>query len=272
MRLPWAPLAFALRASCACSELNPPVGTIAPGEAQNVRVGVRYAAYGEEKTILITVQSNDPLRSESTYHVFARCPEPLIVEPKQIAFDSVRPGTSLEAPLEMKMPDGRPLRESEFPGLESTNPYITLGRVRNAGGKTIVSVRLSPQAPVGSVSGVIRLKCAGDEATMAVPVSAYVQGEIKVAPAILSIGPSDLDRAKTLLVWRPDGKPLGTLDKVEAPAGLVVEEVGREPERHRRFSVRVSNCEKLADDGEIRLMFRNQAAPAVVRVSRSSGR
>lgn len=85
------PLQFSLSASCGCTELNPHTGTVPPGGSQTIRLAVRLSEFsGSEKSVVVSVKTNDRHKAASSYTFTAKCPAPFSVAPAYVDFGSVQ--------------------------------------------------------------------------------------------------------------------------------------------------------------------------------------
>ena len=250
-----------MRPSCGCSELNPKLASIPPGESQDVRVGIRLQEEEHQKSLTIAISSNDPASPEVTYFVLAECLAPLRLTPRSIDFGTVGRGRSHRAEISVQGSGGGTLPQGAKVSIESNHPHIKASRSGTTADMTI-SVELSTDTPTGYVAGVIVVRAEPGNIRMEIPVNANVVGALAVAPASIRLAENGADREFSFIVWRPDGASLGEPSRIESPPGVVVQAVGAKGDRRRRFSVRASSS--LPAESQVRVSFDGVAEPAVV--------
>jgi hypothetical protein len=257
-----APLEFSLTVSCGCSDLSPRAGTIPPGEAQDVHIGVELKEEGTEKILYVGIASNDPTTPKATYVVKAYCTSPLVLTPKTVNFGQVLRGQTPRIDVKVTDENDQPL---DAPGglvVKSGSPYVCCESRVDDAKNSIVSVILAGEAPSGWLSERINLRLAGQDRSVELFVVANILDAIAVAPTVLDLEPGA--RRSIITVWRPDGGPLGRLTKVDAPAGVSLEALGSAKDRRRRFEVRAENVVP-GTSGAVGLTFEDTDRPATFR-------
>lgn len=216
-----SPCDFRLNASCGCSELSPRAGTILPGEDTTVHIGVRLEKAGIDKTIIVTIESNDAVNKNASYHVMVNCPSPLELAPSAIQFGSVAPGTSREETVRIHALD----RGTVFQATVDS-PFVEISRSRTSDLDEVLRVRLLDSAPQGPLVATVVLRTDND-IEIRLPIMADVVEPLVAAPstAILRRAPDGGIVPINIVVARLDGKPIGKLLKADLPAGLTLREV-----------------------------------------------
>ncbi len=251
------PLTFHIAASCACAQLQPRAGTVAPGNAVEVLAGVRLRLEGSREHVRLQIATNDPQEPVAEYALHARCPAPFEVTPQAVDFGDVSAGASPEIRLRVRDGQGKPLSPAAVRFEGPASPLISVVPETNGEECTAV-VRLSGSAPPGRLAAEIKLRAVGGERTMIVPVMGNVFPLVLVAPRTLELRPPQegMEAAGEFLVWRTDGAPLGKLLAVDGPPGIVVGEMGDSGKR-RRFRVRIETAGNTVDLLPIRLSFQD---------------
>ena len=241
-------------------------GSIPPAGFQDVHVGIRLADEGTEKTVNISVKTDDPDHPLVTYQVLAFCTAPLSLTPSSANFGSVERGRSPEIKIRVQDEQDEPLGANSQPRFEVDSPYILAHMTTDESGDSRLVVTLSGETPAGWFSGRVRLRLPHQDRDVELPVMANVQGAILTSPSTLFLDPDASGTAESVVfVWRPDGKLLGKVASVESPRGLLVKELGNEADRRRRFRV-TSQGDATGSPQSIRLKFTEVAGPAVIQV------
>ncbi|GIW86644.1 MAG: hypothetical protein KatS3mg108_0968 [Isosphaeraceae bacterium] len=263
-----SPLVVELVPSCGCSDLNPRRLTLEPGEARDVRVGIRLQEEGLHKTVSVTLNSNDPESPSRIYAVSAECLAPLRLSARSVAFGRVPAGRGGQDAIRVRDADDRPIGADVPVTAESDHPHVEAEVARDAGsGDLRLLVTLRDDAPAGHVAGVIRLRREEPPAKVAVVVSAEVVGAIQVAPAWVDLL-QDVEGEAYVLAWRPGGGALGPVERVEAPEGVQVDEPGAPVGPRRRLRLRRTS--PIPPKAEIvRVWFRDLSEPGVIRLTSS---
>jgi hypothetical protein len=252
------PLRFTIAPACACTELEPSSGELLPQEAENVLVGVKLDHYGLDRFVNLRIQTNDADRGEMNYQVIAKCPLPFRVEPVEVDFGSQPAGVEVEAAIQVFGDNGNGARRGDDFVVESASGAIEL--TEQASGKFIA--RLSKGLRGGYFHDRLRITQRSTGESLSLPVSGYGVEEVLVAPRVLSISP-DVMNELTLIVWRGDGKALGTSIETICPPGWFVEETSNSSAKRRQFHVRAIASQTLSA-ATIELRFNGCERPVVV--------
>lgn len=261
------PLEFTLRNSCACSEVFPRAGRIEPGQFCNVTLAMRLASTdGSFKRTNLFVASNDPVAPSISCELIARVEESIIVRPNCVQFGRIRQGTRRTVALSVTNANHQPFDVGDIAAkFDSAFVQVDYRTDENHERKLVVS--LSENAPLGRVAGTIELRRKGSEGVVYVPVDAIVASSVTVAPAIIHRSSRAGDaREATILVWRPDGEPLGELASC-SPESLVRASVFESTDStRRRVRLAWEPDGDLAGAVEVNLRFTGCPEPAVVKI------
>lgn len=258
------PLDFQIRPSCNCAQLQPREGRIAPGEVEEILAGVRLRNEGLHERVRLTIQTNDPRTPQVEYLLEANCPAPFDASPSLVDFGSVVEGQSPTAILKVRGPQDAPLGADADLRASVSSSRVSVKPAKGEGGERRLEVRLLPTAPRGHLQAQVTLTLAGADAPLHIPVSAYVAGQVMVAPQTLRL-PAHAGEAR-FLVWRSNEKPLGKLRHVDAPPEMAVNELSDRAAPRRRFRVRGVGPVSTEGPHLIRLRFEELSKEVVVSV------
>ncbi len=259
-----APLSIDVSASCGCTDVSPRVATIAPSELLTLRFGVRLEEPGRDRTVQITVASNDPTGPVRTFPVMATCLAPIATEPARIDFGSSDHGTFPPVRLRAWLRSGDRLDAMTGVVVEADDPRIVTDVGTEEDGSLGVVVQLV-EPIVAPVRGTIHIRTASRGFEAEIPVEADYVPKVVVAPAWIKVRSGEPFHEQVILSSTSD-EPLGPLERSESPAGIVVTELTPKPGRRRQFLLSGDgpNSENLP--AEVRLHLRGSHEPSVVRL------
>jgi hypothetical protein len=258
-------LTFNIMAGCACAQLEPKEGTVPPGASLPIRVGVRLRQLGVRERVRLLIQTNDPRTQKAEYVAEANCPAPFDVTPSLVDFGSVLEGQESSIVVTVRGAGGAPLCRGTQVGFAVSNDLVSVEAVDREGDERRLLVRLRPTVPRGRLQAELKVKLSDRESAIEVPVTADVVGHVLTAPQSLVLPGGG--EAK-LLVWRPDGKPLGKLERLESPDGISAGEVSEPTATRRVFRVRDVGPSNSGGPLELRLRFETLPDAVVISVTR----
>jgi hypothetical protein len=260
------PLTFRLDGSCACAELNPKEGEVAPGEVQDITIGVRLREEGRTETVTYNVKTNDPDAAETHFSVNANCPAPFTVTPPRIDLGTVLAGEAVP-PVTVVVRAGTGKSPPPVPIFQASSATkgLTVAKADEAGEQRF-DVRFVPGADRGAVTGDITLRSPDGKTEVRIPFAAEVVGPLSIAPRSVELRRGKGDARADVLLWRPDGKALGSLDEAACPAGVRVEDLSAPGAVRRRFSILVPEGVALPVGSEVRFRFAGIAERAAVSI------
>lgn len=252
-----APLEFSLIKHCGCTELAPLSGTVPPGAAETLHVGIKLADHANsEKNTTVDIHSNDPELPAVQCAVLARCPAPFKVSPAFIDFGSLTAEELATASHEVRLDSvgGQPPFDPEKLLMSHLNDAFVVQRVAPAHHSLVLRVALKEGLPPGDVSDSLDLRLADSDQTMRVSLHATLVEAISVVPPSVWLRRETNGgfRPEQLLVACRHGRALGKVSLQEGPPGLRVEDVGASSAGWRRLRLSVSgSVSDWADTNEV---------------------
>lgn len=166
------PLEFSVSSSsCACASLSPEEGTIPPGGAVKVAVGIRLERRGSSRQIQFKVATNDPNTPEHTVTASAACPELFSLSTPSISFGDVGVGEPAERRLVIRHPRGEVLGEIRYRSLDAA---LSVEEIESSRDELTLAVRLGNHTRSGHFRAAVEVWRSGADERMLVPVHAYV--------------------------------------------------------------------------------------------------
>lgn len=261
-----APLEYQLIPSCGCVILTPLDGRIASSEFQAIRVGMKTTGYGQEKSILIHIKTNDQSMAESDYRVISFCPSPLETTPKIVDLGRIPPAVEKHFRLTVAR------RSDQSYTITTSNlDRIGIHRIRTKGLIDEWELRIHTDSKTGFVSDQIRIDIEGYPIPMTIPIVAEIVEEMVVSPSYVTLMKDNLGkgyRDVILIASRSDGVPFGRIDRIDKPDHIVIHEIDRADSiKRRRFRVefRGDHPQDLSEPSILRLYFIGVKRPVVVR-------
>jgi len=250
------PLEFQVHGSCGCMELSPQAGTVAPGEAEEVRVVVALPGTTDsERSVRILVSSNDPKEPQIQCVAVVRSQGPLTVKPSEVDFGQVlreEVGSAVRV-IRVAGAKGEDLRDLARVQVRCQSGSLRVSKESAPGGGWQLRVSLSPSLSRGDLFDTIELQPEGSQEKVQVPVRARLVEDLTVAPSTVFLR-SDATTGKYrtvdlfLVSGRVKAAP-GPISIVGGPQGVRIEEVQvLDPLRRRlRLSVPAPLPEQEAD-------------------------
>lgn len=185
-----AQLEFDINRSCACTELNPDKGTIAPGEVQEINLGIKLYGYANsERSVVLAINSNDPEQPVIHCRAVAKCPALLEVNPSFVSFGKIygKEFSSEQRQVLVKSVEREEglTRDSLQVGQEGDFFYIKEKNESN--GKVLLRLFLRQGLGSGEYYGLLKLQMDGAKYGLTVPVSAHVVAPVSVIPSTIFV-------------------------------------------------------------------------------------
>jgi Protein of unknown function (DUF1573) len=227
-----APLEFSAQGSCGCTELTPKSATILPGDEQQVAIALQLAGHtNSERSVQISVKSNDPQRGEVHCSATARCPGPCRVSPAFLNF-----GQLTRAQLAGAV---QRLRISPIEGGEPLDPD-TLSIVSRSQALRIEAspedkftfrVSLTGELAVADLFDELEVKVAQSEPAVRIPVHVQVVEPVSTVPTTIylrrkSTG-DQYEPIDVLLVDRRKQMPIEEVSLVGSTGTFQLEQAGK---------------------------------------------
>ena len=232
------PLEFSITKSCGCTELTPSTGTVSPGGSANIAVGIKLDGHtNTERSVMVSINSNDPKQSVVNCTARARCPAPFEVAPAFLDFGKVAPNkvASLSAGINVKLVDSerRTLR-AQIGGSSFVASIEAPG---------IVRVKPIDALAFGNHYDVLELFLDGSsERLVRVPLQVEVSPPLSAIPSTLILRENSVGEFRPIhwiVVGHDDSIPLGELIAVDAPPEFRIENVGRIDEHRCRYRLTI---------------------------------
>lgn len=225
-------LVFDISASCACGNLAPRSGTVPPGGAQVVRFVVQLPDQANtERSLQLTVKSNDPRRPQAACSVVAKCPAPFRVTPAFVEFGKVGREARAVRPVELRVAVANA-------GHGPVRARLSGGNFRIVA-QSADSIQVAPAQGLdfGEHFGSLELFLEGrEEHVVRIPLRVQVPQPLSAVPSTLALNKADrgYDPAYFVMVGESSSGPLGEVAVVNAPEWCRVEALEQIGSPHRR--------------------------------------
>jgi hypothetical protein len=250
------PLRYKLNASCGCTELTPREGVLDPGHTKDIHVGVRLDSEGQEKSILISVNSNDPKRPIGEIRLNGRCLASCVLEPGSLDFGEIAIGGSKDMEFRVLGPPHDPHADFGEIIIKDVPDQMKFQRISSHPGDVRYRVRFQASEKAQSFSGSMHLELSGLKRETVATWSARVIGAVDVSPATIFRFPKDGGGENYNVFIRSRlGRIPGRLIDFSAPKGVSVERIGTAGANPVRVSIRVSKSAALSASEVLSLKF-----------------
>lgn len=185
-----AELEFDINRSCACTELNPAKGTIAPGEVQEIKLGVKLYGYANsERSVVIAISSNDPEQPVIHCRAVARCPALLEVTPSFVSFGKIygKEFSSEQRPVLVKSIEREGGLTKDRLQVSQEGDFFYARTNNESDGTVLLRLFLKQGLGSGEHYGLLKLQMNGAKYGITVPVSARVVEPISVIPSTIFV-------------------------------------------------------------------------------------
>ena len=211
--------------SCSCQAVAADVDRdVPPGGSTTVSVEVPTKGVDGPlaQHVLVSTSSADPDFMSIQLTLQARAEARFRPIPSQIMLGKVAPRKSATAPLQVRINDhllAERFRAAEVIG----NPFVTIERREQSPGELSFLVAINEQAPVGAISGQVRLRFDDPEyAVIDVPITGQKLGTMKALPQVLLVDRSAVPPGtQRLRVFSTDQSPF-RVTRVQSPEGVAV--------------------------------------------------
>jgi hypothetical protein len=185
-----------LRASCGCTTGRASTATLAPGQSATIdaRMDTRNFVGKKATNLIVTLIDTGGRQAELRLGVSANILSDIVLNPGTIDFGAVARGQPAEQTLTIDRYAGAGWKVERLLATRRLAQYVdaTIEESRrDAGGVGyVLTVRLRPDAPAGSVREELRITT-DDRETPVVPVlvSAQVRGALTATPSLLTLNP-----------------------------------------------------------------------------------
>jgi hypothetical protein len=270
-------LEYTIEASCGCTAVQPPGGSLPRGASEQIRVTLDLpGSTGTKRDINLLIKSNDLSIPALLCSVSATCPRPLTAIPGYIDFGDVTAGDISRAHQVIILRNrlGQPLHESESVDIACRSPYIVVARERDHSGDACLRVSLSPSIPIGKTSDVLYVRPHASDVALEIPIQASRVAFLGVAPPTLFLGtglPIADHEVHIVFVWRNGSvRDPGKLIAFKGPTDVVVSDhdtIGSGP---RRLEISVPRSLVHSRSEQVRLTFARVPESVIVTLLPSS--
>lgn len=176
-------------AACGCTAAMVNADSVAPGGNTNLKIIFDTTGFSGKKAKVVRVFSNDPKQSSILFTVEGEIRSDISLSVQKLNFGSIQKGQErvLKFSIITDKSSGVIFKE-----VVSRSPYLELNsqEIQDANQKILqVNVKLKSNLPVSSFRDRIAIKSSSSfNPVINLAVFANVQGDLKVVPAILSLG------------------------------------------------------------------------------------
>jgi len=181
-----------VRASCGCTTGRAGASQVAPGQSTVIEaeMDTRNFVGPKSTTLYVTLVTAGGKESEARLGISANILSDVVLNPGSIDFGAVVRG---QAPSRVLTIDRIGLSSWKVERMISTSRALTGQLVETARNESTVqytlTLALKPDAPAGIIRDEIRILTNDPEtATIAIPVTALIRGDLVASPTILSLG------------------------------------------------------------------------------------
>jgi hypothetical protein len=185
------PLTFSVSASCACTDLNPREGLLAPGESQTIRLAVRLPEYSNSKRVVdVVITTNDPRNSSSIYNFTAECPAPFLTVPAYLNFGTVSRQSLTDKSLTITLRPNAEEIDLSFLDVRHDRDFFHVERI-NGTENCMYRVTLSDTPNMGDLYDTLEFRSPATSDVIRVPVRARIFDRVSITPSTLVLRRKD---------------------------------------------------------------------------------
>jgi len=208
---------------------------VPPGGAGEIKTTFKTRGYNGPVKKTVTVETNDPKQRVVRLGMAGKVTAEVLVTPRYLNFGNVDKNNPPE-PKELKV-EFRKGAKIQIKAVRSENPTMTVTPVKQDGEGAVYAVALPKDVPIGRLAGQILIETTSKKnPSIAVPVNVFVQGRVRAAPQLLSLGivPPGTPVKRTVTLTKAGGQPF-TVKEAQADSDrLRCEVVTEQPgERYR---------------------------------------
>jgi len=178
-----------LSPSCGCTatQLTSPI--IKPGASEKVRVTFDTSGFMGDKTKTVLIASNDTNSPEVTVTMKGQVLSSFTVEPSRVDFGEIFPSSSLptrQREVAFSIAEGSDLKITK---VTSLSKHLVASPVSTQGNRATVMIEIRPTAPLGEFRDRVIFELdGGRRASVNVPVTASIKGDLRLNPGTISFG------------------------------------------------------------------------------------
>jgi len=267
-----ADLEFKCERSCGCTRLDPGRGTLAPGEAALIKVGVKLWEYSNsERAVRVTLKSNDLDNPSSQFLVVARSRASVDVSPSALSFGRLDPqeARTVSKTLTVRDRQGRPIRDPTSVDVRAGGDKLRFNWIKSPDGSYLLKVSLGGTLKFNS-GDVLRDELSvserGGSRPFVVPAYASIVDPVSLIPAtVLLQSAKSAEGPKVVYVWVRSDAPLGHLLGIDGAKGITAEEFGELRPGLRRLKLVIGTVERPIES-MMAIRFEKSGKPLMLRI------
>lgn len=175
--------------SCGCTASTVSSAVVKPGSSEKIKVEFDTTGFSGSKTKSVSIMTNSRERPEAVVRLTGAIVRDVHVSPERLDFGDITPASSLASRTKEFTVERSSDSISGEVSARSFSKFLDIKRIRGEGNQTAFSVVLAEGAPKGEIRDrVIVELAAGGERVVNVPVTASIQGDLRLIPAIVSFG------------------------------------------------------------------------------------
>lgn len=247
------PLKFLIERSCGCTELTPTEGTVLPGTDCEIRIGIRLPSHlNSERTVRITVKTNDPEQPHVDCSAVARCAGPFSFEPSFVNFGERSTADTREAVevIHLKSISEHVQLANDLLKIEQEGEFFTYTNDETSAGMCI-RISLVPTLGIGRYHGSLKLAIQASDQFVHIPITASIVDTVTVIPSVVFLRRNDLnagyDPVSVIMKSHTTTAIFELVKLQDAPIGVAVQKIDRIADGVCRIVLSVAADVKLVD-------------------------
>lgn len=203
--------------SCGCTAAILDSDVVGPGEKTALKVSFNTAGFEGEKVKTIRIYTDDPAQTSLLFRIEGEIKTEFVLDPVIVDFKTVRAGRSDIKSVKVYADNSLGIK---FIDVSSNSPDIEVDVkdlvLDNKSGKDII-VKLKETASIGMLRTRLVVKTSSSKTPVInIPVSAHVEGDLRVAPADVTFdlltGPLDQTISKSIVFSNLGKTPVKILE------------------------------------------------------------
>jgi hypothetical protein len=176
-----------VRTSCGCTAALVSEEKVSPGKTGEIKATLLTKGFQGDVKKSLLVESNDPDNELVRLTIGGKVLPEVTVEPRYLHWEDMKPGEPAEPKkLSIRFVEGRGLRLEK---ILSESPSVVLTKESEGKNQVAYTVALAESLPEGRLTGRITVRTNSKRMPeVDVPFYAFVQGNVKVVPHLLSLG------------------------------------------------------------------------------------
>jgi hypothetical protein len=214
-------LRYTITPSCGCTELKPESALVEPWGSNDIKVAVKLAGIGEEKTVRLSIDSNDPEFPNTSVFVKANCPAAATSTPATVEFGANTPDELSSREVVVKVLDREMKTQLDKLVITTTNNVFSINKYETDKKNNEIKIYISfnKQLIPGLYPGSIHIATESGMTIIDVPLSANVTEEIAIVPktvVVRTTGKIDSEIPIRIMIKKSGPSSLGNVRSAEA--------------------------------------------------------